>query len=78
MILHLKFALERQRNHIALTNPITKSLQNEYPKTFELASMLANHIHEKYGILLPEGEIGYLTLHIQNIIMKGDVAHEHA
>lgn len=78
LILHLKFALERERNHIALTNPMTKSLRDEYPKTYQLATELAQYICEKYGIILPEGEIGYLTLHIQNIIMKGDDAHEYA
>lgn len=78
LILHLKFALERQRNHMPLTNPITKSLQQEYPKTYQLAKQLGAHIEKKYGIRLPEGEIGYLTLHIQNIIMKGDGNHEYA
>jgi len=68
LITHLKFALKRASEHKPIQNVMTKSLKKAFPKTFEVASEMAKKIEENYAIVLPEGEIGYLTMHIENII----------
>jgi len=68
LITHLKFALKRASEHKPIQNVMTESLKKAFPKTFEVASEMAKKIEEDYAIILPEGEIGYLTMHIENII----------
>lgn len=68
LITHLKFALKRASENKNIDNVIINSLKSTYPKTFRFAENLAKYIFENYGLSLPEGEIGYLTIHIENII----------
>ncbi|QOX65123.1 PRD domain-containing protein [Anoxybacterium hadale] len=68
LITHLKFALKRASENISVDNVIIDSLKSTYPKTFQFADRMAKNIFENYGLFLPEGEIGYLTIHIENII----------
>lgn len=68
LITHLKFALKRASENKSVDNVIIDSLKSTYPKTFQFADNLAKNIFENYGLFLPEGEIGYLTIHIENII----------
>lgn len=70
LITHLKFALKRASEHKPIQNIMTDSLKNAYPRTFRIASRLAGKIEEDYAIILPEGEIGYLTMHIENIVIQ--------
>lgn len=65
---HLKFALKRASENKSIDNIIIQSLKSSYPKTFEFANSLAKYILDNYGLFLPEGEIGYLTIHIENIV----------
>lgn len=68
LITHLKFALKRASENKTVNNTMIDSLKMAYPKTFEFACTLAKYIHDNYDLYLTEGEIGYLTIHIQNII----------
>lgn len=70
LITHLKFALKRASEKKPIQNIMTDSLKNAFPKTFLIASEMAKRIEENYGIHLPEGEIGYLTMHIENIVIQ--------
>lgn len=70
LITHLKFALKRASEHQTIQNVMTKSLKKVFPKTFQVASEMAKMIEENYAIILPEGEIGYLTMHIENIVIQ--------
>lgn len=77
LITHLKFALKRASENKSIDNIMILSLKSTYPKTFEFANNLAKYILDSYGLFLPEGEIGYLTIHIENIVCnlrkyKGD------
>lgn len=69
LITHLKFALERADQKVELANPVLDSLKVQYPQTYEIALALSHMMQEQYGVCLPEGELGYLMLHIQNIVM---------
>lgn len=69
LITHLKFALKRASENKPIQNIMTESLKSAFPKTFLIASKMAKKIEENYGINLPEGEVGYLTMHIENIVI---------
>lgn len=69
LITHLKFALERAEKHVELANPVLESLKQTYPHTYEIATAMHDMILHDFGLDLPQGEIGYLILHIQNIIL---------
>ena len=72
LVTHLKFALERAKKQIELDNPVLNSLKNSYPKTFEIAQSLGEMLEREFDVHLYEGELGYLALHIQNIINAVD------
>lgn len=42
----------------------TKTL---YPDSYEKAEFIANNIYEKYQVYIPEAEIAYIALYIQNL-----------
>ncbi|MBU3194358.1 PRD domain-containing protein [Clostridium algidicarnis] len=68
MLTHLRFALERSRNKINIKNILIESIKENYKETYDLASKLADMVYKDYNVKFPEGEIGYLTIHIQNIL----------
>lgn len=72
LITHLKFALERADKKVEINNPILDTLKITYPKTYALALSLGDMMKDIYGVTLHEGEIGYLALHIQNIVLSLD------
>lgn len=69
LVTHLKFAIKRSVDQIELDNLLSDVIQKKYQETYRIAEMICNHIHEKYGIDLGEGERCYLTIHLQNIVM---------
>lgn len=68
LITHLKFALKRASEHKPIQNVMVEAIKKAYPKTYDLALKLTKIIEEDYGIVLPEGEVGYLAMHMENII----------
>lgn len=69
LVIHLKFALQRAEQKIELSNPVLDTLKDEYPEVYAIAVSLARMLREKFGLQLQEGELGYLVLHIQNIVL---------
>lgn len=69
LVTHLKFALQRVRQKIDMVNPVLEALKSNYSEIYQIAVKIAKMLKENYDIDLPEGELGYLVLHIQNIVM---------
>ena len=69
LVTHLKFALQRVSQNIEMMNPVLEDLKVKYFETYKIALKIAAMLRENYEINLPKGELGYLVLHIQNIIM---------
>ncbi len=68
LVTHLKFAVKRSLDQITLDNLLKDVIQKKYNKSYNLAKLIAKHIEDKYGITLGEGEICYLSVHIENIV----------
>ena len=68
LVTHLKFAIKRAIDGISLDNPIEEIIKDKYITTYNLAKKISEYIKTNYDIQLTDGEISYLTIHIQNII----------
>ena len=70
LVTHLKFALQRVSQNIEMVNPVLESLKSSYPEIYQITLKISKMLSNDFGIDLPEGELGYLVLHIQNIVMS--------
>lgn len=70
---HLLFALNRIQNGFTINNPFLIETVTLYPYEQELAKEVVALIGEKTGIYLPEGEIGFITLHIHSALMNKEL-----
>ncbi|SFD00511.1 transcriptional antiterminator, BglG family [Bacillus sp. OV322] len=71
---HLLFALTRVKNGMEIKNPFLIETITLYPFEFEIAKEVIDLIEEKTGIGLPEGEIGFITLHIHSAITNKNLS----
>ncbi|WP_408007127.1 glucose PTS transporter transcription antiterminator GlcT [Pseudalkalibacillus sp. A8] len=63
---HIAFALKRIQQGIDITNPFSKETELLYPKEYAVAEDVVKLIEEETGIHLPEGEIGFIALHLHS------------
>lgn len=66
MIDHIQFSITRFMNGQHVSNLLSADLKIFYPKEYEMSKELLRLIQEEQGVLLPEDEIGFLTVHIVN------------
>ncbi|WP_419882841.1 glucose PTS transporter transcription antiterminator GlcT [Peribacillus sp. B-H-3] len=71
---HLLFALTRVKNGMEIKNPFLVETITLYPFEFEIAKEVIDLIEEKTGVGLPEGEIGFITLHIHSAITNKNLS----
>ncbi|MBU3175458.1 PRD domain-containing protein [Clostridium estertheticum] len=71
---HISFAMKRVDNGIDIVNPFLNEIQTLYPNEYMIAEKGTMLIKEKFNISLPEGEIGFITLHIRSARVNGEVA----
>lgn len=71
---HLLFALNRVQNGMEMKNPFLRETITLYPFEYEVAKEVIEIMKEKTGIGLPEGEIGFITLHIHSAVVNKELA----
>ena len=64
LIAHLKITLKKHDLDIIPENPLIEQIKADFVDEFELSKRMNKIFSEKTGINLPEGEIGYLALHL--------------
>lgn len=69
---HLDGALERAKNNVEITNPLTSAIKNFYPKEFELGIDAVNLIREEKGIFLSYDEVAFITMHFVTAQLGGN------
>lgn len=69
LIDHLKGCLDRVESESTIENPLIDVLKKEFFKAFNIAKKVKEKIYKELEIEVPEGELGYLAIHI-NRIMK--------
>jgi transcriptional regulatory protein LevR/transcriptional regulator with AAA-type ATPase domain len=62
LCLHLSSSISRIKNNKTIINYNLINIKNDYPKEFQISKELASIIEEKYKIIIPEDEIGFITM----------------
>lgn len=65
---HIGFALNRLRTGINIENPFTEEIRTLYYREWHVAESGARLIEDRFGVPIPDEEIGFMTLHIHSAI----------
>ncbi|WP_223701614.1 glucose PTS transporter transcription antiterminator GlcT [Sutcliffiella deserti] len=65
---HLYFAVKRIRQGLDIKNPFLKETELAYPKEYIAAMEIVEWLNDKLNLSIPEGEIGFITLHIHSAL----------
>ena len=65
---HLRFSIDRAMNGKNVENLLIDTIKEKFENSYNLAERLSVYIYEKYKIYFNDGEIGYIALHLQNIL----------
>ncbi|PAV31607.1 transcriptional antiterminator [Virgibacillus profundi] len=71
---HILFAINRLMKGMAIKNPFLAETKVLYPFEYEIAAEVVDFINQSIGINLPEGEIGFIALHVHGAITNQDVS----
>lgn len=72
---HLFYAIKRLENNEEIQNPFLVEIETLYAREFSMASRLAYRIKEELEVEVPEGEIGFITLHIHSARNNGKLSN---
>lgn len=75
LIDHLFFAVKRIESNEEIQNPFLNEIEAFYEKEFKLAKMVAEKVGQAVNVIIPEGEIGFITLHIHSAINDGQLSN---
>ncbi|OLN22984.1 transcriptional antiterminator [Domibacillus antri] len=70
---HLLFAVNRMMRGMGIRNPFLLETKALYPFEYEIAADVTKLINSKLTVSLPEGETGFIALHIHSAIANKDV-----
>lgn len=72
---HLFYAIKRLEENEEIQNPFIVEIQTLYNREFEMASKLADKIREELKVDIPEGEKGFIALHIHSARNNGKLSN---
>ena len=75
LIDHLALAVKRLKKGDTIENPFIVEIETLYVKEFELAKKIAQRIETEYKMNFPDGEIGFITLHIHSARNGGKLSN---
>ena len=67
LITHLRFAIDRVMKNIVLDNPLLDAIKERYQDSYFFSVNLAGEISSEHGVNFSDDEIGYITMHIENM-----------
>ncbi|MBV4411992.1 transcriptional antiterminator BglG [Enterobacteriaceae bacterium YMB-R22] len=70
---HCHFAIERQRQGLALRNVLLWEIKRIYPKEFRLGLEALEIIEKRLGVTLAEDEAGFIALHLVTGQLKNEM-----
>jgi transcriptional antiterminator len=71
---HLMFTFNRISSGMEIRNPFLVETKTLYPFEYGIAQEVVNLIANKTGVRLPEGEMGFIALHIHSSVMNRDLS----
>lgn len=70
---HLSFAIKRIQQGLGVKNPFLIETQTMYPKEYTIAEEVIQLLNHKLDVELPEGEIGFVALHIHSAVTNRSI-----
>lgn len=61
---HIHFAIKRMKENLVLDNPFETEIRQFYPKEWEIGLYAKSCIKRRFGIEIPDAEVGYIAMHI--------------
>jgi transcriptional antiterminator len=71
---HLMFTVNRLSQGLEVKNPFLVETKALYPLEFDIASEVVQLIGDKISVHLPEGEIGFIALHIHSSLANKNLS----
>ncbi|MBM7588397.1 transcriptional antiterminator [Bacillus pakistanensis] len=71
---HILFAVNRLMRGLAIRNPFLLETKALYPFEYEIAREVVQMINDETNVSLPEGEIGFIALHIHSAMVNKDLS----
>lgn len=75
LIDHLFYAIRRLEDKEEIQNPFLVEIETLYGREFSMASRLANRIREELNVDVPDGEKGFIALHIHSARNNGKLSN---
>jgi transcriptional antiterminator len=75
LIDHIAFTLYRIKNNDKIENPFLVEIETLYGKEMEVAAKAMEMLEKNVGIPIPEGEIGFIALHIHSLKNQGKLSN---
>lgn len=72
---HIFFTLKRLKENDEIANPFLIETETLYKDEFRIAQKAVRLLEEKTGIHIPDGEIGFITLHIHSSRNNGKLSN---
>jgi len=72
---HIIFAIARLQQGLEIRNPFLAETKVLYPFEYEIASEIVEYMNQFLPVHLPEGEIGFVALHVHSA-MEGTALNE--
>ncbi|MEG0254084.1 MAG: BglG family transcription antiterminator [Vagococcus sp.] len=73
LLSHIIPMVYRLNTGIHVRNPLLESIKKQYSTMFSLVRLVISGIEESFNIILPDDEIGFLTIHFQLAFEKIEV-----
>ena len=70
---HLVFAVSRMRRGMGIRNPFLLETKGLYPNEYKIAAEVTEMVNKNLTVALPEGEIGFIALHIHSALVNKNV-----
>ncbi|MBW9156715.1 PRD domain-containing protein [Clostridium sp. FP2] len=72
---HIAFTLKRLKQNDEIINPFLVETETLYKREFEIAKKAVSMLQKKLNIIIPDGEIGFITLHIHSARNNGKLSN---
>lgn len=67
---HVKFMVARALNKESLKVNMNEYVEHNFPRSYELARIVCDHLSQALRVQLEEIEVGYLALHIERVSVE--------
>lgn len=68
LIDHITFAIKRLQKGMDIKNPFLIETKTLYPNEYSIAEEVIHMINDRLNVNLPQGEIGFIALHIHSAV----------